>query len=149
MPTIVYDNTQGRSVTQILSEKCEELRESAIVLKYSPDLGISINLINTFDIPEFVIIREKSPKKIYTESINNDGDNLLCKITRDIFGDYVERSYEEYALYKQRCLMIEFIEKKTSEFVKTIKKQFKASDPRLEDEAKRMTVSIISRKLIG
>ena len=150
MRSIVYDNTNGKTVRQILEDNYEELRERAIVLKYCPDCNRYIKLINVFDMPEIIVVEESPLKEIYTESINKNGDEVLGRITKRFFGtDFEEKSYEDYFLFKQRSSILVMIEKKTSEFAKIIKRQLSDYDSRLESESKHIAVAVFSRKLIG
>lgn len=97
----LYMNLQETTVRETLENFSEELRTEAVVLCYSPDNDISIQLTNICDVPQIQVIHGDgmNAMEIYTECIiPENADETFVKMTNKFFGDFIEekQSYQEY-----------------------------------------------------
>lgn len=99
---IVYENTDRKTVQQILHEHAEELRTEPWLLAYEPSTNSSVYLSNLFDVPCITFRREGQDDVSWYVS-NGDINFTYMEMIRTFFDIIEFRPYSEWcALQRQQ-----------------------------------------------
>ena len=100
---IVYENLNGKTVREILTEHAEELRTDPWTLAYEPTTDTSVYLSNVFDIPCITVRganEEDTTGYAAAERIDTKFEDMLS----EYFGaDFTAKPYKEWLVIQQQA----------------------------------------------